>query len=394
MSRAVARSKRTRPVVCVGHFGAGNFGNDASLAVTVARIRAAEPDAPIVVWCTNPDGLDAALGVAGERLYVARRPGRVGWFTSNFRNFVRYVRAAGTSRLVVFPGTGWLEGDLNDHRFGAPYVTAVFAIACFCARRPCVLLGLGVSPLRHPFARAQTRIAGRLATLRSFRDVPSRDVAIALGAARPSDLAGADIVFSHGVEAVPAPGTGVIGLGLMQLPADDGTSRATYLTRMAELVERLVADGWTIELFVGDDEDFDAVDAVVGALGEAARAAVTRSPARSVEAITSAMAHVDVVVATRFHNLVSGILAGRPTVAVSYAEKSTDLVRRAGSGSSFPVYDFSVDDVLAAVRAAAAMTDEERAAMAARVATFRGEVDRMLGQLDRELARTGAERVG
>jgi polysaccharide pyruvyl transferase WcaK-like protein len=171
----------------------------------------------------------------------------------------------------------------------------------------------------------------------------------------------------------------------MQLPAGpDRTAPDDYIKRTAEVVAALAADGWSVELFVGDDEDLPAAEAVTARVAEAGFA-VRRNQARTIADMSVAMADVDVVIAARFHNLVAGILAGRPTIAIAYASKSADVVARAGSGPAFPVHGFAVAEVLAALRAASDQADEVRSAIAARLPAIRSDAERVLHSLDRFL---------
>ena len=225
----------------------------------------------------------------------------------------------------------------------------MLSLTCFLTRTPFVLLGVGVSNLNHPLARAQARIAGRLASRRSFRDEPSLAKAIGQGIARPQDLVGADLLFSPPSQVAPLPHTHTVGVGVMQPPfGADGRMRENYLVRMTQLVRELVGSGNSVELFVGDDEDRAAADEVVRRVGPT-RGAVRVNRAATLDAVIAAMKDVDVLVATRYHNVIAGILAGRPTIALAYGQKSADVVARADSGPSFPAHAFDVSEVLAAV---------------------------------------------
>ena len=112
--------KHDRAVLFVGHLGGGNYGNDASLAVAVDYVHSIDSTAEIRVLGADPARLKAELGLDGARLYAPRRPGRVGWFLGNFSDLVRYVRVALNARVVVIPGSGALEDDLENRVASVP----------------------------------------------------------------------------------------------------------------------------------------------------------------------------------------------------------------------------------------------------------------------------------
>jgi polysaccharide pyruvyl transferase WcaK-like protein len=295
------------------------------------------------------------------------------------------VRAALSARLVVIPGSGLLEENLErSSRFGSAYVLSLLSLTCFLRRTPFVLLGVGVTNLTHPMARVQARIAGRLSARQSFRDEHSLAEAIGLGMARPQDLVGADLVFSRPSPIRPLPHARTVGVGVMLPPLDADGMREDYLIRMAQLVDGLVAGGYSVELFVGDDDDLAAVDEVLRLAGPAIES-VRLSRAATLGSIIAAMKDVDVVVATRYHNLVAGILAGRPTIALAYGQKSAEVVARANSGPSFPARTFDVREVLVAVDDLMARAEEVSTTVAARVVELRQDSNRVLQTLDRYL---------
>lgn len=44
------------------------------------------------------------------------------------------------------------------------------------------------------------------------------------------------------------------------------------------------------------------------------------------------MSALDVIVAARYHNLIFGLLAGRPVIGIEYAEKTRSLLQEVGLG--------------------------------------------------------------
>ena len=76
--------------------------------------------------------------------------------------------------------------------------------------------------------------------------------------------------------------------------------------------------------------------------------------ADSLSVLMAEMAEAEVVVASRFHNVVCALKARRPVVSLGYAGKNADLLADFGlSGYDQPIDAFDVDRVLAQVELAA-----------------------------------------
>jgi polysaccharide pyruvyl transferase WcaK-like protein len=58
----------------------------------------------------------------------------------------------------------------------------------------------------------------------------------------------------------------------------------------------------------------------------------------------------DVVIATRYHNVIASILAGKPVLAIGYADKFRDLMKSVGMGNMcIDVDEIDVDATIADV---------------------------------------------
>ena len=58
------------------------------------------------------------------------------------------------------------------------------------------------------------------------------------------------------------------------------------------------------------------------------------APARTLHDVMQQMADTDIVVATRYHNVVCALRMSKPTISIGYAEKNDALLRRSGWASS------------------------------------------------------------
>ncbi len=189
--------------------------------------------------------------------------------------------------------------------------------------------------------------AARLAAYRSFRDQISKDFMASLGLDTRHDPIFPDLTFSlplpEKAHCAPAPErASVIGVGLMSYYGwrNDSQNGArvfdAYLRRTADFVIWLLHQGYSVRLVVGEDGDSKAVERLASLVtsevdsGAAGRLVATRI--RSLETLLEEISSTDILVGTRFHNMVYGILLGKPVISVGYASRNAALLADAGLG--------------------------------------------------------------
>jgi polysaccharide pyruvyl transferase WcaK-like protein len=126
-----------------------------------------------------------------------------------------------------------------------------------------------------------------------------------------------------------------------------------YLAKLGHVVTTMLERGHLVRLLVGEGTDARAV-AMLQELAEARFGSsvvadrLRAHPIEDLHALLDEIGRTDVVVATRYHNVVGALLAGRPVVSLGYAEKNRDLLRQVGLGDFCQdVESFDVDRVIA-----------------------------------------------
>lgn len=231
-----------------------------------------------------------------------------------------------------------------------------------------------------------------LADYRSYRDAFSKEYLLAIGAHVTDDSIYPDLAFSLPASTADtdphsnSKGT-VIGVGVMnyydrlgRVGKDERIYRA-YLERLASFVICLLERGHTVRILIGD------LTWDLGARGDLREKLensgvkyedrkIIDEPAFSVEELIQQILSVDIVVSSRFHNLVFGLMLRRPVAAISYHEKFQPLMNAMGLGEFLQdIEHISVDDLAAKVDALLARAPDVKLQIARETKDYRIALD-------------------
>lgn len=376
-------------VLLFGLFGCGNSGNDASLAAVLDMLRRRAPEADVTCITVAPEVVAERFGIRalpiGTRAFDGgpwqRLDRMLGGLPRRLGTLLRAAALARRADVLLFPGTGTLD-DFGSGPFGMPLAVFGWCAAARLAGTRVAFVSVGAGPADNPTSRRLFAWAARLAQYRSCRDNPSRDFLAAAGVDVRRDAVFPDLVF-----ALPVPpviprrpeeplrvGVGIMGYYGWSHDRDGGAGiHRAYLGKMEEFVTWLLASGHAVRLLTGDAGD----DHAVAALEAAARAALPgpaaerlrAAPTADLAALMQEMASLDVVVGSRFHNMVAALKLGRPALSISYARKNDVLLEAAGLGR-FRQHIEALDVDLLKAQFAELLTERE-----AREAEIRETVD-------------------
>jgi polysaccharide pyruvyl transferase WcaK-like protein len=397
-----------RRIALFGNFGTGNLGNEATLQAMVLNLQRYLPNVEIDCVCPEPQRVTSDYNISGIPIrapFPIRRSGaprqtsknltgseqscsdravephRADKILAGLRAGIRTcvypllevyrwlmgIASLKGSDLLVMTGTGML-GDFGITPVGLHYDIfrwAVIAKLCGCKL---TFASVGAGPIRHPVSRYFVSMALALADYRSYRDAFSKEYLLAIGANVTDDSIYPDLAFSLPTSTACTDhyrnleGT-VIGVGVMnyydrlgRVGKDERIYRA-YLERLAGFVIRLLERGHTVRILIGDvtwdlgaREDLRKELEKYGIMYEDGK--IIDQPAFSVEELIQQISSVDIVVSSRFHNLVFGLMLRRPVVAISYHEKFQPLMNAMGLGEFLQdIEHISVDDLAGKVDA-------------------------------------------
>ncbi|MCA1494691.1 polysaccharide pyruvyl transferase family protein [Ensifer sp. NBAIM29] len=390
------RGRRAR-IALFGLFGCGNLGNDGSLEAMIEFLRHRRPDAELVCICDNPDEVTRKFGIATRPISwsrhlsgVARKldrlflkiPGKM----VDLAQTLRHIR---NFDLVIVPGTGILD-DFGERPYGMPFDIFRWCLGARVVGARIALVSIGAGPIRHGLSRRLMTAAARMAHYRSYRDSQSKEFMESIGLDTGRDLIFPDIAFKLQAPRNPLPGSAgadrlTVGVGVMSYYGWYGFARggeaifAAYIEKLAKFVVHLLDNGHDVRLLTGELTDKTAVDALVAELGRAdlPSSRVIAEPSLSLHDLMLQISAVDIVVATRFHNVVCALKLGRPTISLGYARKNDVLMEEMGLGALCQhVERFDVESLIEQFATVVRSREAYRRRITERVRQFEDDLDR------------------
>lgn len=362
-----------------GRLGSGNYGNDGSFEALLAAVRHRDPATRVDVMCSGPEVVEDRYGVpavsmsrSAGRPAPADRRGAARLFRTAARvaagvvtdawRISRWVRG---HDAVLVPGMGVFESALPVRPWEVPWAMFVLAAAGRLSRVPVAFVDVGAAPIEGRASQALLAGALRAAAHRSFRDEYSRSAVAGLGVDVSADEVLPDLAFLLTApsprEPRPEVGVGVIAWNGATRSATGTARQEQYEDVMVRLVEWLIDGGWGVVVLAGDDDDAAVANRIVESVGRrrpSARAVVRYAPVQTLGALVETVASLRLVVASRYHNLISALIAGRPVVGVAYAEKHRVLLEHYGLAEHCqPISDVDVERLKQSVATVAAESE-------------------------------------
>lgn len=335
-----------------GHFGSSNTGNESTLLAILARLQALSPESEFCCVCLNPDVVVARDGI--DAIQISTKLARI-WdrdvplakrvplafigVGAELRQYARAYKKLKGSDMLIVPGTGLLNDASGLYNWG-PYSLFKWVLMAKLRRCRVLFVSVGAGPLDRSLGRALVKSALSLADYRSYRDETSRDYLKGIGFRAARDPIYPDLAFSlpEGLlsqdHTQAHRGRRVVGLGLMvyagRYSATDPRPETytAYLESLAVFATWLLEHDYDIRLLLGD-ADTDVIDEFRSALARVGAyddERIIEQPIASVHDVLAEIAATDVIVATRFHNVLLALLLDKPVIAISFHHKSSSLM--------------------------------------------------------------------
>ena len=337
-------------VALFGNFGSDNLGNEASFKSLLDFIRLERPTIAITGICYGPARAQNEHQVQAIPLKLPFPSGS--WFRILNRitgrlaygllDFARAIRVVRQFDVLWVPGTGILD-DFSERWQAMPYDLFKWGLAARLTGRPFAFVSVGAGPIKRPLSRWLMVRATRMARYRSYRDEASKKYMLSLGAGRETDRVYPDVVFAlSGPTPREAGETSrpVVGVGVMQYHGWDRYSNSRghihdlYESQMALFVSWLITNGYCVRLLMGaqsDKESFASISTqVIAKLGTEATGMLIAEAADTLNDLMMQILETDMIVATRFHNIVAALIVGKPAISIGYADKNVHLLATYG----------------------------------------------------------------
>ncbi len=345
-------------IALYGQFGVRSLGNDASLAAMLQILRRQAPEAVVECICEDPSDVQRQFGISGVAMRWHKSTASrwsvldhlVELFGTKLVDPLRTYRIVGNYDVVIVPGTGVFEG-LGRGTWGRPYGLVLLTLAVRLRRRRLAFVSVGAEPVdRRSLAGRFTRATVRWADYLSYRDEYSRRAHADLAPRVATAPVFVDLTFGlTGLPGAVPRQRQTVYVGVMRYlgiadDADSGAGRlAGYVVQMTEFVSWLAQADYDVVVGIGDRADVATAQEVaaraVADLPPDAAARVRVELPGTYGELAAILRGTDLVVGTRFHNVVFGLLLGKPTLAIGYAQKTAEVMDRCGQGRFYQHVD-------------------------------------------------------
>lgn len=327
---------QVRRIGIFGHFGSRNSGNEATLTATIAHLRALAPQAEYLCICTNPEAVVAREEIAAipitrvdqvkrSRFHIVRRVQAV---VAELSEYVRVYRALKGVDMLIVPGTGLVTDSFGLHVWG-PYGQFKWVLMARLCRARVLFVSVGAGPFYSRLGRGLVKASLHLACYRSYRDQASRDSLTDIGFPAHDDPIYPDLAIGLPNSRLPvrtvqaaAPGVRTVGIGLMRYSGrysavePRAETQVAYLEALVTLVGWLLERGYYLRMLCGDGDGDRGIIAEfevllrerLGCYDEAR----VSSQEPSSDDVLAELSRTDIVVATRFHNVLLSLLLTSP----------------------------------------------------------------------------------
>jgi polysaccharide pyruvyl transferase WcaK-like protein len=404
-----------------GNFGALNLGNECTLAAAVGNFRARLPEAELIVICRDPGDTATRHGLQVIPMSERRQPANGAQWPKPLRIVLLIVReaaawgrafrhASGIDALLI-TGSGILSDD-GEGTLGLPYELFKWSLVTKLRRKKLFFVSVGAESIGRRLSAAFIKAALRLADYRSYRDAHSAKLLRSLGFNTDRDAVCPDLAFSlpgfaagTAVSAAVTPdvprrprvAVGVFNYrGRGQANPQDAAAYHAYLDRICALIQWLLAHDYATTIVIGDfayDDDvrLDVQAELARRGGEFANRSYAGEPTTSFEQLMVQLAAVDFIIASRYHNLILGLLLGKPVVSLSYEGKHEALMSAFGLDQYCQsLEDWTVERLLQQFQLLQSNADSLRVAIGHRAAANRTRLDEQYELIATSVSRLSA----
>ena len=346
-------------IILFGFFGSGNIGNDTSLDAALYHVKKYQPDANVVCVCNGPREVSRRFGIQAlpisghetDKLASGGLPSRIIrlWLrlTDEVLFWLHRPRWFQPGDKFIVVGSGAADDHGVRRPWHRPYVLYKWCKAAKMGGAQVIFLSTGAGPLLNPVSKFLMLKALRMADYRSYREVAAFNYLQSIGYDTSGDLSYPDPVFSLPKASLPIPKKSsstptVVGLGLINYygwryyPGTGERIYQEYFSKIKHFASWLLREGFIIRVLSGDIADRWPAQDLVEFVNKEGKSnwqeRLIVKEITDVNELFNQIAQTDLVVASRFHNVLFALMLERPVISLGYHEKNDLLMKGMGLG--------------------------------------------------------------
>ncbi len=399
-----------KKVALWGLYGWGSLGDAANQHAMIDNIRRRLPGVEIYGICPNPQDAEERFGI--KAYPISRVPGKPWLFESNpFARKLQQLLVRAPMEiglwfqafwrlqdfdLVIVSGGGQLD-DYDGGAFRQPYNLLRWATVAQLRGVKLKFASMGAGPIDTNLGRRFINRALTIASFRSYRDENSRKYMASVGFDRPDPIY-PDLAWSLDLPAftdpVSRPTTRTtVAVNPMAWfdprgwPKRDQAIYDSYIGRLTGFVAWLLQSGYAVRFITGDVwADRRSIADVRALLLERgvpyADDQLFEEPIFTVRQLLTELSLSDIVVATRFHNILFGLYLCKPVLCISYHDKDDSLMKEFAQGEYCVwIDDFKTDELKPMLTKLDQNRSQIQAHLVANVKRFQEAMDEQFGHL-------------
>jgi polysaccharide pyruvyl transferase WcaK-like protein len=340
----------------MGNFGNGNLGNECTLQAILHNCRQYLPGAEIAVVCTNPDAVSKMHGIRAVR--ITDRGGKAkkrihSVFVKLFRILIfeipaeirRWIKTFRTLKgvdMLIMTGTGMITDD-DGGSWGAPYEIMKWSVIAKIRRAKVLYVSVGAEPIRNWKTRHFFKLSLRMADYRSFRDSNSKEYLDEIGMNVTGDPVYPDLAYSLPSDKVRCSENlghmgNVIGVGLLDYSGQGRSFRRNeidhlnYVRAVVDIIRWLLENGYAVRILIGDTKYDNPVRLEIKTLIEQCgyryeSGQIVDEPICTVSDLLYQLSETEMIIASRFHNVLLALMMNIPAISLSYNPKNDALMK-------------------------------------------------------------------
>jgi polysaccharide pyruvyl transferase WcaK-like protein len=348
--------KKPAKIAFFGHFDSTNFGNEATLQAILYNLRRFQPDVEVTCVSTGPKATAATHQIKAipisktflkswsPRTPLSKAMRKVCIGISEPYLWISGLMTLRRTDMFIIAGTGLLT-DAHGLLGWGPYNMLKWVLIAKACRSKVLFVSVGAGPLYSRLGKYFVKMVLSLADFRSYRDKSTKWCLKDIGFQADNDRIYPDLAFSLSQVAIAhkyakRDGRPIVGLGIMNYAGKYSSANPrievyrTYLENLVVFARWLLNKENDVRLLIGDHFDTWTIKEFRGLLREQLSEGddthILDEPIASVDELLSQIAETDIVVATRFHNVLLALLCNKPVISISFHDKCASLMSAMG----------------------------------------------------------------